>query len=79
MKLLISKTCENCKPVKNINKRYPQIKKYYVKDGIVKIDRKVFDVGKELPGLPALITDKVVYVGAKKILEFIKTLEAGEK
>jgi len=77
MKLIISSTCDNCKDVKNINKRYPQIKKYYAKDGKVRIGKKIYDISKELPGLPALITDKVVYVGSGKILEFVKTLKAG--
>jgi hypothetical protein len=78
MKLFISKTCKACEKVKDLDKKFPQITKYYVENGKVKVGKRVYDVD-ELPGVPALIVGKYAYMTAEAILDFTKTLESGEK
>ena len=77
MKLFVSKTCKACAEVKDLDKKFPQIKKYYVENGKVTVGNKIYDV-KELPGVPALIVGKKAYMTAKAILDFTKTIESGE-
>ncbi len=77
MILLIDKNCPFCEDVKYLDLQYSDIKKYFVKDGIIEVSQQ--PLNERIKGLPALIYEKdgqcTIYIGSKYILDFIKTIE----
>ncbi len=80
MTLLISKTCMHCEKVEEAACKFPQIQKFYVTNGNIALDAETFaKLDNKIPALPALITEKVVYIGEKYILDFLETLSQENK
>ncbi len=81
MILLIDKNCPFCEELKDLDKKYSDIKKLFVTDGMIEEINKPVD--KKIPGLPALIVGEkektFVYVGNKYILDFLRELDKNKQ
>lgn len=80
MYLLIKEGCLHCEDVKDL--KFSGLETLHVdKDYSVIVNGVKTIVDEEIreKGFPALITDTKVYIGANLILEFVKSLESGEK
>jgi hypothetical protein len=77
MILLIKKDCQFCEEIKNLDREYRNIYKFYVKDRFVIIDGEKVPLDQKISILPVLINDKEYYFGKQCILEFIE--KSGEK
>ena len=72
MIFLINKDCVFCDKVKDLDLKFPEIKKFFVEDGKVNMNGALLPLQKEIPALPCLIAGNTVYCGEKYILEFLE-------
>lgn len=72
MILLIDKTCKYCQQVDGLEKKYKNIHKFYVKDGVADIEGKQVPLDPRISMLPVLIDDINYYFTVNVILEHLE-------
>jgi len=73
MTLLTRKNCPFCEDIKNIEMKYKDIHKFYVKKGFISIDGEKVKLDKRISILPVLIVEKHYYFGVDTILNYLKS------
>ena len=72
MILLISDTCRFCELVQDVDKRYKNIHKFNVVDGVADVNGLKTPLAPEITELPCLIDDKKYIFRADTILAYLE-------
>ena len=73
MTLLTKKDCPSCNEIKDIEKKYKGIHKFYVKEGHISVDGEKIILDRKISILPVLIVEKHYYFGVKTILDYLNS------
>lgn len=72
MILLVDKSCKQCHKIEDVDKKYRNVQKFYVENGIAQINGEQVPLDPQISYLPVLIDGKHYYFFVDVILEHLE-------